>query len=115
MKYVVAIVRKSAVDPVRHALAALGVHEMIAQEVERYGLQERHQQSYRGAVYNIAFVSKVKLEFAVGDEQAEPAIAALREAATTGQSGDGRIFVFDIERGIQISSGKLLKEGPAAA
>lgn len=45
MKYLVAIVRKSAVDQVRHALARIGVNEMIAQEVERYGLQERHQQS----------------------------------------------------------------------
>ena len=115
MKYIVAIVRKSAVDPVRHALARLGVHEMIAQEVERYGLQERHQESYRGAVYDVPFVKKVKLELAVGNEQAEAAIAALQQAATSGQSGDGRIFVVDIERGMQISSGKLLKEGPAAA
>lgn len=115
MKYVVAIVRKGVVDQVRHALANLGVNELVAQEVERYGLQERHQQSYRGAVYDVAFVKKVKLEFAVGEGQAEAAITALREAATTGQSGDGRIFLFDIERGIQISSGKLLKDGPAAA
>jgi nitrogen regulatory protein P-II 2 len=114
MKYVVAIVRKAAVDPVRHALARLGVHEMIAQEVERYGLQERHRESYRGAVYDVPFQRKVKLEFAVASERAEAAIAALQQAATTGQSGDGRIFVVDIERGLQISSGKLLKEGQAA-
>lgn len=115
MKYVVAIVRKSAVDQVRHALARLGVHEMIAQEVERYGLQERHQESYRGAVYDVPFVRKVKLEFAVANDRSDAAIAALQQAATTGQSGDGRIFVVDIERGVQISSGKLLKEGSAAA
>jgi nitrogen regulatory protein P-II 2 len=115
MKYLVAIVRTSAVDQVRHALARLGVHEMIAQEVDRYGLQELHQQSYRGAVYDVAFVRKVKLELAVANEQAEAAIVALREAATSGQSGDGRIFVLDVERGIQISSGKLMKEDSAAA
>ena len=115
MKYVVAIVRKGVLDQVRHALAALGVTELIAQEVERYGLQERHQQSYRGAVYDIAFVKKVKVEFAVGNEQTDAALTALREAATTGQSGDGRIFLFDIERGVQISTGKLLKAPTAAA
>jgi len=115
MKYVVAIVRKSAVDAVRQSLARLGVHEMIAQEVDRYGLQERHTESYRGAVYEVPFVRKVKLEFAVGDDRAEAAAAALQQAATTGQSGDGRIFVLDVERGLQISTGKLLKEGAAAA
>lgn len=60
-------------------------------------------------------MKKVKLELAVGDDQADAAAAVLREAATTGQSGDGRIFVLDVERAIQISTGKPLKEGPAAA
>ncbi len=110
MKYVVAIIRSNAMAQVRDALAACGVEELAAQRIERYGLQERHQEVYRGEVYEVPFIRKTKVEFAVPDRQLETAVAALRDAASTGQSGDGRIFIMDIDRGIQISSGKQLAE-----
>jgi nitrogen regulatory protein P-II 2 len=110
MKYVVAIIRSNAMTQVRDALAACGVEELAAQRIERYGLRERHQEVYRGEVYEVPFIRKIKVEFAVPDRQLEAAVAALRGAASTGQSGDGRIFIMDIDRGIQISSGKVLAD-----
>lgn len=110
MKYVVAIIRSNAMDQVRAALASCGVEELAAQRVERYGLRERHTEAYRGEVYEVPFIRKTKVEFAVPDRHLETAVVALRQAATSGQSGDGRIFIMDIDRGIQISSGKVLAE-----
>ncbi len=113
MKYVLAIIRSNAMAQVRDALAACGVGELVAQRIERYGLHERHQEVYRGEVYEVPFIRKTKVEFAVGDDRLDEAVEALRLAATSGQSGDGRIFIMDINRGIQISSGKILAEaGP---
>lgn len=115
MKYVVAIIRNRAMEEVRRSLAACGVLELVAQEIHRYGLQERHQEVYRGEIYEVPFIRKTKVEFVVGEEMLERAVTALRQAASSGQSGDGRIFILEIERGIQISSGKLLADPGAAA
>jgi len=115
MKYVVVIIKNRAMEQVRQALAACGVSELVVQEIQRYGLQERHQEVYRGEVYEVPYIRKTKVEFVVGNDRVDAAVAALRQAASSGQSGDGRIFIMDVERGIQISSGKLLPEHGAAA
>lgn len=107
MKYVVAIIRPHKFEAVREALDAVGVEDLIVVEIKRYGHDSDHKEFYRGSEFDVNFLPKIKLEFAVSDELADQAASAIREAAHTGETGDGRIFVLDVFHSIQIKSGKV--------
>jgi nitrogen regulatory protein P-II 2 len=111
MKFIIAIIKPSRLDHVREALNTLNVLGMTATEVKGYGRQKGHSEIYRGAEYEVHFLPKLKLEVAVDDGQVDAAMAAIREAATTGKIGDGKIFVLDLEQAIRIRTGE---SGPAA-
>ena len=81
MKYVVAIIRPHKFEAVREALDAVGVEDLIVVEIKRYGHDSDHQEFYRGEEYDVNFLPKIKIEFAVSDELAHQAATALREAA----------------------------------
>lgn len=102
MKLVVAIIKPSRLEEVRQALNSLDVHGMTVTEVKGYGRQKGHSEIYRGTEYAVHFLPKLKIEIAVGDEQAERAIEAIGNAARTGKVGDGKIMVFDLEQVIRI-------------
>ncbi len=107
MKLVNAVIQSHRLEDVRDALAEVGVEAMTVFEVKRFGLQEEHTEFYRAAEYSIGFLPKTKLEFAVSDELADKAVDVLRNAATTGEVGDGRIFVSELTHAIQIRSGRI--------
>jgi nitrogen regulatory protein PII len=106
MKLISAIIKPHKMDDVREALTALGVAGLTAIEVKGFGRQRGHTEIYRGAEYNIHFLPKIKIEVAVPDELAERAVEAIREAAATGQIGDGKIFVVDLEQALRIRTGE---------
>ncbi len=106
MKMISAIVKPHKLDDVREALTALGVAGLTAIEVKGFGRQRGHTEIYRGAEYNIHFLPKIKVEVAVPDELAERAVEAIREAAATGQIGDGKIFVVNLEQALRIRTGE---------
>ncbi|HEY5225176.1 MAG TPA: P-II family nitrogen regulator [Methylovirgula sp.] len=106
MKYIVAIIQTYRLDPVREALLKLGIEGMTVTEVRGYGRQKGHKEIYRGAEYVIAFVPKLKIEVAVPDDRAEAAVMAIREAAHSGEIGDGKIFVFNLEDAMRIRTGE---------
>lgn len=107
MKYVVAIIQPHKLHAVYSALCELGITDMVASEIHRYGSEERHTQTYRGSSYEVPYLLKTRIEVAVADAMADRVVETLREAATSGQIGDGRIFVLDVDRCIQIRTGKL--------
>jgi nitrogen regulatory protein PII len=107
MKYVIAIIQPHRLEDVRDALVALDVAAFTASEVRRFGDSEEHTEFYRAAEFNVGFLPKTKIEFAVSDALAERAVKALRDAATTGSIGDGRIYVLDLAQTVQIKSGKI--------
>jgi len=111
MKLVVAIIKPSRLEDVRAALNSLDVHGMTVTEVKGYGRQKGHSEIYRGAEYAVHFLPKIKLEVALDDAQVEAASNAIREAASTGKIGDGKIFVLDLEQTTRIRTGET---GPAA-
>src|SRR5712671_4099532 len=102
MKFVMAIIKPFMLDAVRDALTAIGVQGMTVTEVKGYGRQKGHTEIYRGAEYAINFLPKIKVEVAVPSEQLEQAIAAIAGVANTGQIGDGKIFVLDLESAVRI-------------
>lgn len=106
MKMVTAIVKPARLEAVRKALIDVGVQGLTASEVSGFGRQKGHTEIYRGAEYEINFVPKSKVEVAVGDDQVDGVIEAIRTAAHTGSIGDGKIFVVDLGRAIRIRTGE---------
>ncbi|HRP77899.1 MAG TPA: P-II family nitrogen regulator [Aquamicrobium sp.] len=106
MKIVMAIIKPFKLDEVREALTAIGLQGLTVTEVKGYGRQKGHTEIYRGAEYAVSFLPKVKIEVAVADEFADRAVEAIASAARTGQIGDGKIFVHDIEKAVRIRTGE---------
>jgi nitrogen regulatory protein P-II 2 len=106
MKLIVAIIKPFKLEDVRGALSELGVQGMTVTEVKGFGRQKGHTEIYRGAEYVVSFVPKVKLEAVVASTLTDRAIEAIRRVANTGQIGDGKIFVSNIERAVRIRTGE---------
>lgn len=102
MKKIEAIIKPFKLDEVKDALNALGIQGMSVTEVKGFGRQKGHVELYRGAEYEIAFVPKVKIEIVVPDSIAEKALATIGEKAKTGNIGDGKIFVLNVEQAVRI-------------
>ena len=106
MKIVMAIIKPFKLDEVRDALTAIGVHGMTVTEVKGYGRQKGHTEIYRGAEYAVSFLPKIKLEIACASNQVDKVIETITTSATTGQIGDGKIFVFGIDQAVRIRTGE---------
>jgi nitrogen regulatory protein P-II 2 len=106
MKLIMAVIKPFKLDEVREALTSLGVQGMTVAEVRGYGRQKGHTEVYRGAEYAVNFLPKLKLELAVKDDVADRAVEAIATAARTGQIGDGKIFVYDLEQAVRIRTGE---------
>ena len=102
MKKVEAIIRPHLLDAVRTALQEVDVIGMTIGEVQGYGRQRGHTETYRGAEYQIEFVPKIKIEVIIPDEIEESVVSAIIKAAHTGKFGDGKIFVSSVEDVIRI-------------
>ncbi|HEX2656255.1 MAG TPA: P-II family nitrogen regulator [Xanthobacteraceae bacterium] len=106
MKIVMAIIKPFKLDEVRDALTAIGVHGLTVTEVKGFGRQKGHTEIYRGAEYAVNFLPKLKIEVAVSSDQTDKVVDAIASAAKTGQIGDGKIFVFGIDRAVRIRTGE---------
>jgi len=106
MKKIEIVTRPFKLDEVKQALTDLGVQGMTVTEVKGFGRQRGHKEVYRGAEYQVDFVSKVKIEVVLDDSLAARAVKAVTETARTGQVGDGKIFVSPVEEVIRIRTGE---------
>ena len=106
MKKIEAIIKPFKLDEVKEALQEIGIQGLSVTEVKGFGRQKGHTELYRGAEYVVDFLPKVKIEVALDDDQVEPAIAAIIDAAKTDKIGDGKIFVSAIEQAIRIRTGE---------
>ena len=107
MKLVTAIIKPFKLDDIREALSEIGVQGMTVSEVKGFGRQKGHTELYRGAEYVVDFVPKIKLEVAVSASQSDDVIDTIRRIALTGQIGDGKIFVSELESVIRIRTGEI--------
>ena len=105
-KKIEAVIKPFKLDEVKEALQEIGIQGLSVIEVKGFGRQKGHTELYRGAEYVVDFLPKVKIEVALDDDQVEPAIAAIIEAAKTDKIGDGKIFVSTIEQAIRIRTGE---------
>lgn len=106
MKKIEAIVRHHKLDDVKEALVGVGLQGMTITEVRGFGRQRGHTETYRGTEYRVDFVPKVKIEVVVGDDAFTKAVAAIVDAAKTGQVGDGKIFVSELTDVVRVRTGE---------
>ncbi len=110
MKLIFAVIKPFKLDEVREALTTLGVQGLTVTEARGFGRQKGQTEIYRGAEYEVNFLPKVRIDVAVPDDMAERAIEAIQNTAATGQIGDGKIFVLNIEKAVRIRTGETDNE-----
>ena len=106
MKKVEAIVRHFKLEEVKNALSEQGVHGMTITEVRGFGRQKGHSEMYRGTEYAVDFVPKVKIEVVCSDGSLQTVLDTVMQTAQTGQIGDGKIFVSNLENIVRIRTGE---------
>ncbi|MEN9204398.1 MAG: P-II family nitrogen regulator [Thermostichales cyanobacterium SZTDM-1c_bins_54] len=106
MKKIEAVIRPFKLDEVKIALVNAGIVGMTVSEVRGFGRQKGQTERYRGSEYTVEFLQKLKLEIVVEDELADTVIEKIIAAARTGEIGDGKIFVYPVEKTIRIRTGE---------
>jgi nitrogen regulatory protein P-II 1 len=102
MKKIEAIIRPFKLDDVREALSEIGVRGMTLTEVKGYGRQKGHTELYRGSEYKIDFLPKIKIEIIANDSMVDNIVSTIIKSAKTGQVGDGKIFVSQVQDVIRV-------------
>tara|TARA_B100000378_G_scaffold176416_1_gene142369 strand:+ start:718 stop:1056 length:339 start_codon:yes stop_codon:yes gene_type:complete len=106
MKMIMAIIKPFKLDDVRDELTKQGIEGLTVTDVKGFGRQKGKTEEYRGKEYTVSFLPKVKIEIVVEDEKLEDILDVVQKAASTGRIGDGKIFVYNIERAIRIRTGE---------
>lgn len=105
MKKVEAIFRHMMLDEVKQALDNIGIRGLTLTEVKGAGKQRGYTETYRGSQVTINLRPKLKVETVVPDEMVDKVTETIMNAARTGEIGDGKIFVTNIEEAIAIRTG----------
>jgi nitrogen regulatory protein P-II 1 len=106
VKKIEAIVKPHKLDDVKSALTQVGIQGLTVSEVRGFGRQKGHKEQYRGAEYTVDLVPKVKVEVVVSDQTVAAAVEAIVRAARTGEIGDGKVFVYNLESALRIRTGE---------
>jgi nitrogen regulatory protein P-II 1 len=110
MKKIEAVIRHFKLEEVKNALTEAGIQGLTVSEVRGFGRQRGHKEVYRGAEYTVDFLPKIKMDIVVSDEDCDKAIETIVSVGKTGQTGDGKIFVTNLENVIRIRTGETGNE-----
>jgi len=105
MKKIEAIIRPEKLEDVRDSLEDIGYPGMSIVEIRGHGKQKGLTQQWRGQEYKVDFLTKLKIEIVVLDEDVGKITSAIMQSARTGELGDGKIFVSPIENVIKVRTG----------
>lgn len=111
MKKLEIIIRPSRFEDVRQRLSDIGIHGMNYCDVQGFGRQHGHTEVYRGNTYDVNCLPKIRIDVVIHDEALDKVLDAVYEAACTGHTGDGKIFVYDVLDAVRI---RTKERGPAA-
>ncbi len=106
VKLLFAIIRPEKLDAVKDALVACGINGITVSQVTGFGKQLGHTEVYRGIKVEARFLPKIMLTLLVGEEAVAAVMAAIRESASTGEIGDGKIVVLAVEEAMRIRTGE---------
>lgn len=107
MKKIEAIIKPFKLDEVKEGLAGIGVEGLTVSEVKGFGRQKGHTELYRGAEYEIDFLPKIKIEVVTSEDKFQNVMEIIQEKSQTGKIGDGKIFVYEMDKVIRIRTGEL--------
>ncbi|MBT3247683.1 MAG: P-II family nitrogen regulator [Actinobacteria bacterium] len=111
MQLVTAVIKPFKLDDVKDGLAAMGIQGMTVSEVQGFGRQGGHSETYRGTEYKVLFTPKTRVEVVVDDDQADAVVEAIVDAARTEKIGDGKVWVTEVSNLVRIRTGE---RGPSA-
>ena len=106
MKKIEAIIRTQKFDSIRDALALIDVNFFTLKEVKGYGLQKGKTLKYRGSSYGSDYIARLQLDIIATEDKVDQIINTIIEAGRTGEVGDGKIFVMDIDSVVRIRTGE---------
>ncbi len=102
MKLIIAVIRPYKLQEVKDALSNIGVGGLTVTDVRGVGKQKGQIERYRGSEYKVDLIAKCRIEVAIADDQVEEVLQTIRNAALTGEVGDGKIFVLPLEDSMRI-------------
>lgn len=106
MKLITAVIKPFKLDDVKDALSAVGVQGMTISEVQGFGRQGGHSETYRGTEYKVLFTPKTRIEVVIDDADADRVVDAILNAARTDKIGDGKVWVTNVEALARIRTGE---------
>ena len=106
MKKIEAVIKPFKLDEVKDGLSKIGVNGMTISEVKGFGRQRGHKEIYRGSEYQVDFVPKIKIGIVTDEHTSTKVVDVIMDAAKTGNIGDGKIFVSNLEETIRIRTGE---------
>lgn len=106
MKKIEAVIRPSNLENIKEAFNKYNINGMTISQVLGAGMQKGETEYYRGARLNINLLPKIKLEVVVTDEQVDDVLEIITKENQTGQVGDGKIFIYNVEEVIRIRTGE---------
>lgn len=106
MKNIVAIIRPEKLEEIRTALESVGYSGIMISEIEGHGKQKGIVQQWRGEKYKLDLIPKIKMEVVVKDSEVEIIKKTIIENARTGEVGDGKIFIYNVEEVVRIRTGE---------
>ncbi len=107
MKKIEATIRPEKLEPVKAALAEMGILGMTVTEVSGRGRQRGISLQWRVGEYIVEFLPKIKIEVVVIDEDLGKVLHAIVTTARTGERGDGKIFVLPVEDAVRVRTGDV--------
>ena len=110
MKKLEIIIRPEKLENLKAILEGCRVNGIMISNDMGYGNQKGYTQMYRGTKYNVNLLPKVKVETVIPKELADPIIDAVVDEINTGNYGDGKIFVYDVQDAIRIRTGEHGRE-----
>jgi nitrogen regulatory protein P-II 1 len=106
VKKIIAIIRPNKLEDVKQALEEIGCHGLTIKDVKGRGRQLGITESYRGQDYNVDLLPKTEIEIVTKDEEVEDIIKSIVETGKTGNIGDGKIFISNVEDVVRIRTGE---------
>ena len=97
-----AIIQPSRFEAVKEVLTELGIGGMTITDVRGHGRQKGHTEVYRGREYTVDLLPKIKLELVLAENLVDAAVDAILKTASSGNIGDGKIFLSKVEETIRI-------------
>jgi nitrogen regulatory protein PII len=110
MKKIEAIIRLSRFEQIRDALAGIGVRFFTLTEVKGFGLQASHKMMYRGSTYDSDYIARLQLDILCEKERVSEITDTIVKAGRTGEVGDGKVIVYDVEHIVRIRTSETNAE-----